>query len=475
MNINTLAIDLGASSGRAMFGSYDGNTISYKELLRWDNNPSTIDGELCWDFDLIMDNVYKAISLAAPFDIESIGIDSWGVDYGLLKKGKLIHPVRHYRDGRAQDIFDSFKDKSALYDATGIQPMRINTVFSLLDDKRKGLLDKADKMLFVPDLIAYHLTGEYHCETSIASTSGLLGEDGYDWNYPLIDKLKLPRSLFPKVMNNCSVYGYVTEDVSFRLGIGNIPVCAVCCHDTASAAACVDGKDAFLSLGTWALLGVRQPRIDISDADYTNERGLLGEVTYLTNITGMWITQQIRRALKVRGEDYSFARLEEECELDKLPSLIDVSDPIFDNPSDMLEAIDAYCECTVQPTPKSAGEYVATAYASLALKLGRCFDKLSRGRDISKITVLGGGGQSAKLCSLIASACDTRISIGHSESTMLGNVLVQLYTLGYLPDIDAGLRALPASGVVYSPDDKDFTDELYERYDAVLAARAAIK
>ncbi len=457
-----------------MLGSYDGKAITYKELLRWDNNPSEIEGELCWDFDLIMDNVYKAISLAAPYDIESIGIDSWGVDYGLLSKGKLIHRVRHYRDERAQDIFDSYKDKCALYAATGIQPMRINTMFSLMDDKRKGLLDKADKVLFVPDLIAYHLTGEYHCETSIASTSGLLGDDGYDWNFPLIDSLKLPRSIFPKVMNNCGVYGYVTEDISFRLGVGNIPVCAVCCHDTASAAACVDGKDAFLSLGTWALLGVRQPHTDTSDSDYTNERGLLGEVTYLTNITGMWITQQIRRALKSRGEEYSFAQLEEECNFNKLPSLIDVSDSAFDNPLDMLEAIDGYCESTNQPVPESAGDYIATAYASLALKIGRYFNKLSRNRDIRKITILGGGGQSAKLCSLIASACDTQISIGHSESTVLGNILIQLYTLGYLPDIDTGLHALPSSGVTYLPDDTDLMDELYERYDRILAARASL-
>ena len=353
-----LAFDYGASSGRAILFTYDGTRILANEIHRFDNTPVRENGTLRWDFDALKNELFTGIKKgveAGGFD--SIGIDTWGVDFGLLDKdGNLISTPVHYRDERTQgmpeEVF-SIVPKEEIYSITGIQTMDFNTLFQLhyLNAYHRELLDKTDKFLLIPDLFAYYLTGAKKAEMTIASTTQLMDAKTKKWSYELIDKMNLPRSIFPEIIDSGSSYGLLSDEISASFGIKPVPVVAVCCHDTASAIFSVPstGEPLYLSCGTWSLLGTLSSMPVLSkesmEANFTNETGFGGVTRYLKNIMGLWIINECRREWKKTNPSLSFDEIVTEAKkVAENKFIIDVDDDAFLRPDGMPERIQAYCK-----------------------------------------------------------------------------------------------------------------------------------
>lgn len=447
-----LAFDFGASGGRAVIVGFDGNALTFNEVHRFSNDPVMLRGTFYWDalrlFFEIKQGLTKA-SLAGGFD--SIAINTWGVDFGLIdERGELLQNPVHYRDTRTRGMLKASKkyiSNKDLYLKTGNQLMEINTAFQLLALKKNApdVLKRAKRLLFMPDLFAYFLTGVQVSEYSIASTSQLFDQVKGDWNYEVIDAFGFERSLFAPIVKSGSVIGQLSDDICEELGLPKVPVIAACGHDTQDAAAAVptDKRDfAFLSCGTWSLLGTELKSPLINDTtqklNLTNEGGFGGTTTLLNNIIGLWLIQESRRQWQREGKNYSFADMEKMAlESPPLKCFIDPDFPDLSTAGDIPNRIRAYCKKTGQEVPETDGEVVRCIYESLALKYDWTLKRLeqSTGKKYDTLYIVGGGTKDGLLCKMAADCLNINVSAGPIEATVLGNAAIQLITLGEIADI----------------------------------------
>lgn len=478
-----LAFDFGASSGRAIIGSFDGEKITLKEVHRFTNDPVDLGGTLYWDvlrlFYEIKQGIVKA-KIAGGFD--SIGIDTWGVDFGLIdKNGRLLENPVHYRDKRTSGLVEeSFKSvpRQKMYDITGIQFMELNTLFQLISLKkqRPEMLERADKMLFMPDLFAYFLTGKMCSEYSIASTSQLIDINTRSWSKELLDAFSIKESLFAPLTEPGTQLGNLSKEICEECGVESVPVISVCGHDTQSAITavpCESGDFAFLSSGTWSLFGTELQKPIVNETslkiNITNEGGFGGTTGFLKNIIGLWLIQESRRQWQREGKDYSYADLEK-LALSEEPfkCFIDPDAPEFVPQGNIPERVREFCRKTGQYVPESVGEIMRCIYESLAMKYRMTFEKLCEctGKNYPVIHVIGGGTKDGLLCRMTASSCGKTVKAGPIEATVMGNVAVQLMSDGTIGSISEARKAVAASESLktYEPENTDEWIKAYESF-----------
>ncbi|MFV0536000.1 MAG: rhamnulokinase [Dysgonomonas sp.] len=438
-----LALDLGAGSGRAIVGIIEDGRIYLDEVHRFSNPPVKLGDTLYWDFlslfQHIKEGVYQAVKKG--YDLRGVAVDTWGVDFGLIdKKGRLISNPVCYRDTRTQGMEDkamSRISREKLYAITGIQQMDINSVFQLLslENEEDLTLLVADKLLFMPDLINYYLSGKIHNEYTIASTSQLLNAKTKNWEHDLFNELELPAHLVSSIIQPCSFVGKLKRELAEETGASDVSVFAIGSHDTASAIAAiplVGSEWAFLSSGTWSLLGVQvdEPILtpEAMKNDFTNEGGVDNKILFMRNITGLWLFQQLISEWEKSSKDCSYDYLLSECsKSEPFRSVVDTDDPLFSHPTSMSKAIQEYCVKTSQPLPQTIGEFVRCVLESLALKYHFVMKKLEAcsDRSIKHLAVVGGGSQNDILNQYIADALNVEVVVGLTEATAIGNILQQ--------------------------------------------------
>lgn len=483
MTKRVLAFDFGASSGRAIIGCFDGDKITLEEVHRFSNDPVSVGGTVYWDvlrlFYEIKQGIIKA-KIAGGFD--SIGIDTWGVDFGLIdSEGKLMENPVHYRDARTVGLVDeAFKTmpKEKLYGITGIQFMELNTLFQLISLKkyRPWMLERADKMLFMPDLFGYMLTGKMCAEYSIASTSQLIDLDKRTWSKEILDAFGIKESVFAPLVQPGTVLGELSKEVCEECGVDPVPVISVCGHDTQSAITsvpCEDGDFAFLSSGTWSLFGTELDKPIVNETsmniNITNEGGFDGSTGFLKNIIGLWLIQESRRQWKREGKEYSYADLEKlALAAEPFKSFIDPDAPEFVPHGNIPERVREFCRKTGQYVPETVGEIMRCIYESLAMKYRLTFEKLREctERDYPVIHVIGGGTKDGLLCQMTANSCDRTVKAGPIEATVMGNVAVQLMSDGSVENIGQARKIVADSSELktFEPKDTDKWAGAYEDF-----------
>lgn len=477
-----LAFDFGASSGRAIIGCFDGEKITLEEIHRFTNDPVEVRGTIYWDilrlFYEVKQGLVKAKS-AGGFD--SVGVDTWGVDFGLIDEfGCLLENPVHYRDRRTNGILDeAFRliPREELYAITGIQFMELNTVFQLLALKkyRPHILERADKLLFMPDLFTYMLTGKKLTEYSIATTSQMVDLKTRGWSTAVLEKLGIPARLLNEIVPSGTVAAPLSDDLCEECGVEPVPVISVCGHDTQSALTAVPSakKDfAFISSGTWSLFGTELDEPIVNEKsiqmNVTNEGGYGYSVGFLKNITGLWLIQESRRHFNRHGNDYTYADLERlALEAPPFQSFINPDDPVFLPHGNIPERVREFCAKTGQTVPRSAGEIVRCIYESLAMKYRLTFEKLMdcTGKDYDCIHVIGGGTKDTLLCRMTAGSCGRKVLAGPIEATVLGNIAVQLLATGDIESIAQAREIVARSESVkeHLPQDTPRWKEAYER------------
>lgn len=483
MTKRVLAFDFGASSGRAIIGCFDGDKITLEEVHRFSNDPVSVGGTVYWDvlrlFYEIKQGIIKA-KIAGGFD--SIGIDTWGVDFGLIdSEGKLMENPVHYRDARTVGLVDeAFKTmpKEKLYGITGIQFMELNTLFQLISLKkyRPWMLERADKMLFMPDLFGYMLTGKMCAEYSIASTSQLIDLDKKTWSKEILDAFGIKESVFAPLVQPGTVLGELSKEVCEECGVDPVPVISVCGHDTQSAITsvpCEDGDFAFLSSGTWSLFGTELDKPIVNETsmniNITNEGGFDGSTGFLKNIIGLWLIQESRRQWKREGKEYSYADLEKlALAAEPFKCFIDPDAPEFVPHGNIPERVREFCRKTGQYVPETVGEIMRCIYESLAMKYRLTFEKLREctERDYPVIHVIGGGTKDGLLCQMTANSCDRTVKAGPIEATVMGNVAVQLMSDGSVKNIGQARKIVADSSELktFEPKDMDKWAGAYEDF-----------
>lgn len=483
MTKRVLAFDFGASSGRAIIGCFDGDKITLEEVHRFSNDPVSVGGTVYWDvlrlFYEIKQGIIKA-KIAGGFD--SIGIDTWGVDFGLIdSEGKLMENPVHYRDARTVGLVDeAFKTmpKEKLYGITGIQFMELNTLFQLISLKkyRPWMLERADKMLFMPDLFGYMLTGKMCAEYSIASTSQLIDLDKRTWSKEILDAFGIKESVFAPLVQPGTVLGELSKEICEECGVDPVPVISVCGHDTQSAITsvpCEDGDFAFLSSGTWSLFGTELDKPIVNETsmniNITNEGGFDGSTGFLKNIIGLWLIQESRRQWKREGKEYSYADLEKlALAAEPFKCFIDPDAPEFVPHGNIPERVREFCRKTGQYVPKTVGEIMRCIYESLAMKYRLTFEKLREctERDYPVIHVIGGGTKDGLLCQMTADSCDRTVKAGPIEATVMGNVAVQLMSDGSVKNIGQARKIVAESSELktFEPKDTDKWAGAYEDF-----------
>ncbi len=478
-----LAIDFGASSGRAIIGSFDGKKITLEEIHRFSNDPVSVNGTTYWDVLRLFHEIKQGLIKAKGYgEISSIGIDTWGVDFGLIDKyGQLLENPIHYRDLRTKGMIEE-ADKAIplkeLYNMTGIQFMELNTIFQLLSlaKNRPHILERADKLLFMPDLFGYMLTGKKTTEYSIATTSQLVDINTKSWSSEIFEKLGIPQNIMCDIVKSGTVLGELSDCVCEECGLDKINVISVCGHDTQSAITavpCPDKQFAFISSGTWSLFGTELANPIVNDKAFeinvTNEGGYGESTGFLKNIIGLWLIQESRRQFARDGKQYSYADLEREALAAKpFACFIDPDAPEFVPHGNIPERIREYCRRTNQYVPETVGEIMRCIYESLAMKYRETFEKLCEctERDYEVIHVIGGGTKDTLLCQLTANACDRDVVAGPIEATVLGNIAVQLLASGDIKSIAEARQIIADSENVtkYCPKDTADWAEAYARY-----------
>ncbi len=489
-----LAFDFGASSGRAMLGTYEDGQIRLKEIHRFSNDPVIVNGTMYWDVLRLFHEIKQGILKAKQEGgFDSIGIDTWGVDFGLLDEdGYLLENPVHYRDSRTEGMLqESFKriPKKRFYEITGNQFMEINTAFQLLSLKlkRPTLLNRAKRMLFMPDLLNFMLTGQQKTEYSIASTSQLLDAGKGTWSKEVIDALGLPGDIFTEIVPSGTKVGCLSPAICEELGVESADVIAVAGHDTQCALVAVPAKQddfIFISCGTWSLFGteLEQPLINEKSERYniTNEGGYGKKASFLKNIIGLWLIQESRRQWIREGEELGFGDLEEmakesiEQTGNTYPSLIDPDAPEFVPAGNVPRRIQEYCRRTGQTVPKTKGEIVRCINESLAFKYRMNLEEIAdcTGKTYDSIHMVGGGTQSKLLCQMTADACACRVVAGPVEATVMGNVALQLMAAGELDGLREVRELIQKSPdiAVYEPHTASETEEAYLRFKAMVEA-----
>ena len=485
--MKVLAFDFGASSGRAILGEFDGSRLSLSELHRFSNDPVEINGTLYWDVLRLFFELKQGLlesKKQGHDDIASIGIDTWGVDFGLLdKQGRLLSNPVHYRDGRTEHMMEKafeIMPRNEMYAQTGLQFMQFNTLFQLmaLREQQPELLAQADTLLFTPDLFTYFLTGKKICEYTIASTSQMLNPKTRAWNENVLRALNIKTDMLLPLTPAGTAAGTLSEKIISELGLKSNPaVISVAQHDTASAVMAVPASEehfAYISSGTWSLLGseTNTPYMDAAAAElnFTNEGGYNGTTRLLKNIMGLWIIQELRREWLKQGMDYSFGQMAQSAEGFKC--FIDPDDSLFMPQNNMSGRIKEYCRRTNQFVPEHPAEIIRCVLESLALKYRMSLEGLEKILDYSLpvLHVVGGGCQNAALNRFTASAIDRPVIAGPVEATAIGNIMCQLIALKAVPDIKTARRIIADSfqSVTYKPENPEKWDEAYKRFKALV-------
>lgn len=483
--IRLLAFDFGASGGRAMLGRFDGRKLDLAEVHRFANEPVRVNGALHWDILRLYHELKQGLRKCAATGVgklAGLGVDTWGVDFGLLdRQGNLLGNPYHYRDARTEGMLAKAAARVGLeeiFSTTGIAFLKFNTIFQLLAmrEATSPLLDAAATMLFTPDLLNYFLTGEKAAEYTIASTSQMLGAPDREWARELLSRLGLPLSILPRIIQPGTVLGSLQEEVCAEVGQSPFPIIAVAEHDTASAVVAVpaEGRQhAYLSSGTWSLMGVEVPAPVISPAAYernfTNEGGVDGAYRLLKNIMGLWILQECKRAWDQGGEPLDFEALVRLADGARpFAALIDPDDDLFYEPGDMPERVREYCRRTAQAPPDSKGAVVRCILESLALKYRLVLTDLEAltGHRLDVVHIIGGGSQNELLNRFTAEATSRPVLAGPVEATAIGNILIQLRTIGELGDLGEARALVRESFTVreYLPGEPDPWDQAYSRF-----------
>lgn len=444
-----LAIDFGGGSGRVIAGFEEAGGLQLDTVSRFPNRQVELGGRIYWDFLSLFEDMKRGIRQAVEkgYRIRSIGIDTWGVDFGLIDRhGHLLGNPVCYRDHRTDGLPERFfasRDPQAHYAECGTQVMAINTLFQLyaMQLEEDPQLAVADRLLFMPDLFSYYLTGVANNEYSIASTSELMDIRTGGWNYPLIEELGLPKHLFGEMVQPGTCRGMLKPELMAEFGIDyEVPVVAVASHDTASAVHAIPAPadaapTAFLSSGTWSLLGVLTDRPILSEearqGGFTNEGGADGKICFLQNITGLWILQRLMAAWQEQGLCTSYDILLAEAEKATIDSLIDVDDPRLASPVSMADAIADCCRSGGQPVPVTQGELVKCVLRSLADRYRRAIEGLNAllPAPVKRLRIIGGGSQNSYLNRLTAEATGLPVDAGPVEATAIGNILCQQQAL----------------------------------------------
>ncbi|MDX1357617.1 MAG: rhamnulokinase family protein [Clostridia bacterium] len=480
--VKVLGFDYGASSGRAMLGIFDGEKVTLEEVHRFSNDPVNINGTMYWDVLRLFHELKTGIiecRKKGHGDISSIAVDTWGVDFGLLdKEGRLLENPVHYRDSRTDGMIDAACEvvpREEIYRRTGIQFMQFNTLYQLysLSKNRPDLLERADKMLFMPDLLNYFLTGSMHSEYSIASTAQMLDINTGDWDRELLDKLGIPHHFLADIIDGGTVVGMLKDEICDEVQIDPVPVISVAAHDTGSAVISAPAETdnfAFLSSGTWSLLGTELKKPIVSDMaaelEYSNEGGFNRTIRFLKNIMGLWIYQDCRRQWNREGKVMSFDELEfAACEAEPFRSLIDPDNDIFYHHGHMPENVQEFCKNTGQLIPETKPQMVKCIMESLALKYRYVFEGLEKvvGREIPKLHIVGGGCKNIMLSQFAANALGKTITTGPIEATSTGNIMAQLIALKHLSGMEEARKVIRNSFEIkeWEPQDVEKWDEVY--------------
>lgn len=458
-----LAFDFGASTGRAVKAVFENDKITYKEIHRFENIPLNINNHIHHDIDMIMREINIAIDKAG--DVDTLAFDTWGVDYALLdKNGRLMNMPYHYRDTRTDGAVkkaEEYMSADALYSETGNQIMPINTLFQLLVDDG---LKNAEKLLFMPDLFGYLLTEKMTCEYTIASTSQMLNPVTKQWS-----------SVTGKFVNP-DVFAPLTKSPAILGKYKGIDVVTIAGHDTQCAVAampCDDNNAAFLSCGTWSLIGceIDEPILTAQSntLELSNEIGANGKINYLKNISGLWLIQELKRNLADGGEKYSYNDLEMLARQSKpFKCLIDPDAQSLSSHGNLAQKIKNYCKDTKQEIPKTTGEIVRCIYESLALKYRYALNQISSctGKNFAALHMLGGGTKDRFLCEMSANCLNIPVIAGPIEATALGNIMLQLIALGEIESVEQGRKIIAKSEkpVTYPPSHTTDWDIAYEKY-----------
>jgi len=454
------AVDLGASGGRVMMGTVGrGQQLELQELHRFPNVPVRVLGTLHWDVLALFQGVLDGLGAAARAGagLASLGIDTWGVDYGLLDAdGTLLGNPVHYRDTRTEGMAGQVLARvpaAELYAITGIQQLPLNTIFQLAASAGTPQLAAARTLLMIPDLLAYWLTGQAGAEVTNASTTQLYDVRAQAWATSLMTRVGIPPGIFPPLRRPGDIIGELLPRITTETGLATpVPVLAVGSHDTASAVAAVPAQGpgfAYISCGTWSLVGMELPGPVLSEAsfkaNFTNETGIDGTIRYLRNVMGLWLLQESMRTWSARGTPADLdTLLAAAAEAPALRAVIDPDDPHFLTPGDMPGRIAHACRRTGQDPPADPGATVRCILDSLALAYRRTIAEVQElsGRHVDTVHIVGGGARNALLCQLTADACGLPVVAGPVEAAALGNVLVQARALGAAPDDLAGMRQL---------------------------------
>ena len=459
-----LAFDFGAESGRAIIGIFDGDTMRMEEIYRFGNRQTKILGHLHWDILALFEEIKTGLKLAVQkghSDIQSIGVDTWGVDFGFIGNDNALLGFPYcYRDARTDGIMEKAFDnisREELYSITGIQLMQFNSVFQLYSAKlsNNSALIGGGSLLFMPDLFNFLLTGVVKNEYTIASTSQLLNAATKAYDKKIFSSLGLPMQLTAPIVMPGTFIGKLLPEICEETGLGNVDVVAVGCHDTASAIAAVPARKknwAYLSSGTWSLIGIETHEPILNEQslknNFTNEGGVFGTIRFLKNVMGLWLIQQMRKSFQQQGNA---------CEYDELAklalkskefiSILNPDDASFLNPRDMTDAIRTFCSKTGQPAPQTQGEFARCILESLALKYKAVLANITavNGASIERLHIVGGGSKNELLNQFTADACGIPVVAGPVEATAIGNVLVQAITKKKIESIESGREIIANS------------------------------
>ena len=479
------AVDLGATSGRTIIGSISDGKFDLEEVTRFPNNLIETGGHFYWDIYALYFEMIRGLKEVASrgLQITSIGIDTWGVDFVLIgDDGAILRNPRSYRDPITFDAMDDYLkhviSRQEVYDVTGIQFMNFNSIFQLyaMQREQNSALRQAAKILFVPDALSWMLTGNAVCEYTIASTSQLLDPRTKQLDERLLASLQLSRSKFGRMVSPGSVIGVLTDEVQKLTGLGPVPVIAVAGHDTASAVAAVPAKNeqfAYLSSGTWSLMGIETKEAVINERSYelnfTNEGGVEGTTRFLKNICGMWLYERCRKEWPEEVRQLSHPELQGSAmTIEPFRSIINPDDDLFANPSSMIEAIQTYCKNSGQPVPETPAEICRCIFDSLALRYRQVFQWLKEfsSFDLSVLHIIGGGSLNKFLNQFTANSLGVQVLAGPQEGTAIGNIMLQAKASGVVSDIWEMRRIIANSLqlVKYEPTDKALWDQGYEKY-----------
>jgi rhamnulokinase len=478
-----LAIDLGAESGRAILGSLAEGKLALEELHRFSNTPVRIPTGLHWDTLRLFHEIQQGLGVAGrerELALDGIGIDTWGVDFGLLAAdGSLIGNPRHYRDGLTNGIMDkafAAVPRAEIFGETGLQFMQINSLFQLYALKLAGspALAAARSLLMMPDLFNYWLTGVQRAELTVASTSQCYNPRKRRWAAELLDRFELPRDIWSQIVPPGTCLGPLLPEVAEAAGLGPVPVFATASHDTAAAVAAVPAEGAdwcYISSGTWSLMGVELDEPLINDQclalNFTNEIGVAGKVRFLKNIAGLWLLQECRRAWALEGRQYSYAQMAEMASAAK-PFAAVIDPDAFLEPGHMPEKIAAHCRATGQEPLSEPSEICRTILESLALRYRQVLESLDAavGRRLKIIHIVGGGSQNRVLNQFVADATGRRVIAGPSEATAMGNILVQAIGSGAVSGLAEARQVVKQSFQLQTvePHSNRGWDEAYMRF-----------